>query len=62
MRRVGSYIMWVAIAATCVTSSMFLTGLAPNLLAVELVKKTANVELTWVNWFMALRLSAFCCS
>jgi L-tartrate/succinate antiporter len=53
MRRVGSYIMWVAIAATCVTSSMFLTGLAPNLLAVELVKKTANVELTWVNWFMA---------
>jgi L-tartrate/succinate antiporter len=26
MRRVGSYIMWVAIAATCVTSSMFLTA------------------------------------
>ncbi len=37
MRRVGSYIMWVAIAAVCVTSSMFLTALAPNLLAVELV-------------------------
>jgi len=36
MRRMGSYIMWVAIAATCVTSSMFLTALAPNLLAVEL--------------------------
>jgi len=53
MRRVGSYIMWVAIAATCVTSSMFLTGLAPNLLAVELVKKTANIELAWVSWFVA---------
>ena len=39
MRRMGSYIMWVAIAATCVTSSMFLTVLAPNLLAVELVQK-----------------------
>ena len=52
MRRMGSYIMWVAIAATCVTSSMFLTGLAPNLLAVELVQKTAKVELTWVDWFV----------
>ena len=39
MRRMGSYIMWVAIAATCVTSSMFLTALAPNLLAVELVQE-----------------------
>ena len=53
MRRVGSYIMWVALAATCVTSSMFLTGLAPNLLAVELVKKTAKIELDWVSWFVA---------
>ena len=53
MRRMGSYLMWVAIAATCVTSSMFLTALAPNLLAVELVRKTAQVEFTWVQWFMA---------
>jgi L-tartrate/succinate antiporter len=45
--------MWVAVAATCVTSSMFLTALAPNLLALELVKKTANVELTWMQWFVA---------
>jgi L-tartrate/succinate antiporter len=52
MRRVGSYIMWVAISATCVTSTLFLTGLAPNLLAVELVKKTANIELAWVDWFV----------
>ena len=53
MRRMGSYLMWVAIAATCVTSSMFLTALAPNLLAVELVRKTAQVEFTWAQWFMA---------
>src|SRR5262250_2376274 len=45
MRRVGSYIMWVAIATTCVTSSQFLTALAPNLLAAELVAKIAKVEL-----------------
>ena len=52
-RRIGSYLMWVAIAATCVTSSMFLTALAPNLLALELVKKTAGVDITWMQWFMA---------
>ena len=52
MRRVGSYLMWVAISATCVTSSMFLTALAPNLLAVELVKKIAKVDLEWGTWFI----------
>ena len=52
-RRIGSYIMWTAIASTCVTSSMFLTALAPNLLAVELIKKTVNVELSWMQWFLA---------
>jgi L-tartrate/succinate antiporter len=52
-RRVGSYIMWVALATACVTSTLFLTGLAPNLLAVELVASTAQVELAWVEWFVA---------
>ena len=50
-RRIGSYLMWVAIATTCVTSSMFLTGLAPNLLALELVDKTVKVSITWMQWF-----------
>ena len=45
--------MWVAISATCVTSTLFLTALAPNLLAVELVKKTAKIDLAWVDWFIA---------
>jgi L-tartrate/succinate antiporter len=53
MRRVGSYVMWVAIATTCVTSSMFLTALAPNLLATELVRKIAHVEIGWLEWFKA---------
>ncbi|MGD0026379.1 MAG: anion permease [Xanthobacteraceae bacterium] len=52
-RKIGSYIMWVAIAATCVTSSLFLTALAPNLLAIELVRRTANVEINWLQWFVA---------
>ena len=52
-RRIGSYLMWVAIAVTCVTSSMFLTALAPNLLALELVRKTAKVDITWTQWFVS---------
>jgi L-tartrate/succinate antiporter len=51
MRRMGSYLMWVAISATCITSSLFLTGLAPNLLAVELVRKTSQIEIAWIDWF-----------
>jgi L-tartrate/succinate antiporter len=52
-RRLGGFLMWTAIASTCVTSSMFLTALAPNLLAVELVRKTVHVDLTWGHWFIA---------
>lgn len=49
-RRIGAYLMWVAFATTCVTSSMFLTALAPNLLALEFVKKTTGIEITWSDW------------
>ncbi len=53
-RRIGGYIMWTAFAATCVTSSMFLTALAPNLLALELVKKTSGIEIAWRQWFYGI--------
>ena len=53
-RKIGSYIMWTAFATTCITSSMFLTGLAPNLLALSLVKQTAQIEITWMQWFIGL--------
>ncbi len=52
-RRIGSYIMWVAIAATSITSSMFLTAMAPNLIALEMVKKTTKLEFGWTDWFIA---------
>jgi len=53
-RRMGSYLMWMAISATCITSTLFLTGLAPNPLAVELVRKTSNVQISWMQWFSAM--------
>jgi L-tartrate/succinate antiporter len=52
-RAIGGYLMWTAIATTCVTSSMFITALAPNLLAIELINKTAKVSFTWGEWFIA---------
>ncbi|WP_418186277.1 anion permease [Aliarcobacter vitoriensis] len=48
-RKIGSYISWVAIASTCVTSSMFITALAPNVLAVGLVEKN-NIFVAWIEW------------
>jgi len=53
-RKLGAYISWVAIAATCVTSSMFLTALAPNLLAVSLVEKNVGIVIEWGQWFGTL--------
>ncbi len=52
-RKIGSYIMWTAFATTCVTSTMFLTGLAPNLLLLTLARKTLNIEIGWLEWFIA---------
>ena len=52
-RLVGSYLMWTALATGTITSSMFLTAMAPNLLAVELVRKTVGINITWIEWFLA---------
>lgn len=49
-RRIGSYLMWTACSITCITSSMFVTAMAPNLLGVELVKKTVGVDISWIAW------------
>ncbi len=50
-RKIGAYLMYTALAATCVTSSIFLTASAPNVLAVSLVAKTINVTISWNDWF-----------
>ena len=40
--RIGTYVMWTAFAATAVTSSLFLTALAPNAAALTIAKKIAG--------------------
>ena len=53
-RKIGSYLMWTAMATTCVTSSMFLTALAPNLLAIDILQKTTKLTVDWTEWFVAM--------
>ncbi len=52
-RKIGGYVMWVAFATTGITSSMFLTALAPNLLCIEIIRKTAKIDISWIDWFLA---------
>jgi L-tartrate/succinate antiporter len=49
-RRIGAYLMWVAFASTCVTSAMFVTALAPNLLLVSIVRDRVGIGITWTHW------------
>ena len=49
-RKIGSYLMYTALATTCVTSCIFLTGHASNLLALSLIAETTNVTITWADW------------
>ena len=51
-RKIGSYLMWTALAITCVTSSMFLTALAPNPLALDLINKATKISFTWTDWMI----------
>ena len=52
-RKIGGYIMWVALATCCITSSLFLTGLAPNLLAVTFVTTATHHTISWMEWIRA---------
>ena len=49
--RIGTYVMWTAFATTAVTSSLFLTALAPNAAALSIAKKIVGVDVGWSQWF-----------
>jgi citrate:succinate antiporter/L-tartrate/succinate antiporter len=48
--RIGTYVMWTAFAATAVTSSMFITALAPNAAALGIVKHATSLDVGWLRW------------
>lgn len=51
-RKIGAYLMWTAFAVTTITSSMFITALAPNAAALTIVRNTAKLDINWVQWFL----------
>lgn len=53
-RKIGTYLMTVAFATTCVTSSLFLTALAPNLLAMEFAQRITGIHIGWTTWFIGI--------
>src|SRR5690348_8436486 len=58
-RKIGAYLMYTALAVTCVTSSMFVTALAPNVLAADLALRTIHVTLSWTDWFRGFAPTGF---
>ena len=51
-RRLGAYLLYTALVSSFVTSSMFITALAPNTLAVTVMRQTAGVTVSWLDWFI----------
>ncbi|WP_425267897.1 anion permease, partial [Enterobacter hormaechei] len=49
-RQIGSYLMWGALTAARITRSVVLSALAPNLLALALVKSTGGIYISWGTW------------
>ena len=52
-RKLGAFLMFTELQVTVITSAMFMTSGAMNPLLVELARKTANVQLTWISWAYA---------
>lgn len=52
-RKIGGYVLWVTFAASCITSSLFMTACAPNFLALDFIRKIAHVEISYKQWFLA---------
>jgi L-tartrate/succinate antiporter len=48
----GAYLLYSALATSFITSSMFVTALAPNTLALSVMRQTAGVTVTWLEWFV----------
>lgn len=52
-RRIGAFLMQVIYQGNTVTSAMFMTAMAGNTLIVQLVSKSFNIQLSWMEWMMA---------
>ncbi|GKT04125.1 anion permease [Furfurilactobacillus sp. WILCCON 0119] len=51
-RKMGSFLVFAEFHGDIITSAMFITAMAPNLVAVQMAAK-AGIHITWVGWFLA---------
>lgn len=51
-RKMGSFLTFTAFNANIISSAMFMTAVAPNLVAVSLAKGM-HINITWMGWFFA---------
>src|SRR5262245_29047264 len=58
-RRLGAYVLYTALTASFVTSSMFVTALAPNTLALSVMRQSAGVTVSWLDWFVGFAPAGF---
>ncbi len=49
-RKIGAYVIWVSVCSMCVTSSMFLTVLAPHLLLASSALNQIKIMISWDIW------------
>jgi len=57
-RRLGSYVLYTAFASNTITSTLFLTGCAPNFLALDFARRIAHAEITWFGWLQVTAVFA----
>jgi L-tartrate/succinate antiporter len=50
-RKIGAYLLFTALAVSMITSSMFITALAPNTLAIGIIEEGIGIRISWVTWF-----------
>ncbi len=50
-RKVGAYLLYTALAASAVSSSMFITALAPNTMAIAMIATATGTTIPWTLWF-----------
>lgn len=51
-RKIGSFLIYSEFQGNNITSGMFLTAMAPNLLAATFAK-SMGINLSWITWFLA---------
>lgn len=51
-KKIGSFLSFIAFHANILSSALFLTGAAPNLIAQQMAAK-AGYQINWINWFIA---------